>query len=68
MEYVCLSANGSKILKSVKLLDFSSGIWLKSFEGHSDFVWWVCYSMDESMIASASTDRTIKIWDISSGK
>lgn len=36
--------------------------------GHQDAVTLVCYSPDGKLIASASSDGTIKIWDSKSGK
>ena len=40
---------------------------LQTLEGHSDGVWSVALSHDSARLASASGDRTVKIWDASSG-
>jgi WD40 repeat protein len=40
---------------------------LQTLEGHSDKVRSVAFSHDSTLLASASTDRTVKIWDASSG-
>ena len=40
---------------------------LQTLEGHSGGVWSVAFSHDSTRLASASGDRTVKIWDASSG-
>jgi WD40 repeat protein len=40
---------------------------LQTLEGHSDRVNSVAFSHDSTRLASASDDRTVKIWDASSG-
>jgi hypothetical protein len=40
---------------------------LQTLEGHSDFVTSVAFSHNSTRLASASGDRTVKIWDASSG-
>ncbi|KAF1362637.1 WD40 repeat-like protein [Lizonia empirigonia] len=40
---------------------------LQTLEGHGNSVWSVAFSHDSTWLASASRDRTVKIWDASSG-
>jgi WD40 repeat protein len=37
-------------------------------EGHSDYVWSVAFSYDGSRVVSGSSDKTIRIWDVETGK
>src|SRR5262249_18586641 len=41
---------------------------LQTFKGHKDWVVSVAYSPDGSHLASASRDRTVKVWDVATGK
>src|SRR5437667_309760 len=41
---------------------------LQTLEGHSDWVSAVVFSSDGHRLASASRDRTVKIWDAASGQ
>ena len=40
---------------------------LQTLEGHSDWVWSVAFSHDSQMVASGSSDHTIKLWDAKTG-
>lgn len=41
---------------------------IKKFSGHADVVNSVAYSPDGSYLASGSKDKTIRIWEVLSGK
>ncbi|MBI3412295.1 MAG: NB-ARC domain protein [Planctomycetes bacterium] len=50
---------------------FEVGSWNKITDvknGHSDTVYGICFSPDNKMIATASADKFIKVWEIPSGK
>ena len=52
---------------TVKLWDISTGKVLRTFTGHTDWVWSVAFSPDSHSIASASQDETIKLWEAKTG-
>ncbi len=58
------SSNGSNIF----LWDSESGASLSTLRGHEAQVTSVCFGPDGRWILSASTDRTVKSWDVESGK
>jgi len=37
---------------------------VRSFQGHNDRVWSIDFSADGNLIASCSSDKTIKIWSM----
>jgi hypothetical protein len=43
-------------------------LWLRSLEGHTDWVWAVAVSPDGRFIVSGSSDRTVKVWELESGR
>ncbi len=45
----------------------ATGNMLKSLNGHTDSVNSVDFSPDNSLLASGSSDKTIKVWDIATG-
>ena len=51
----------------MKLWDVTSGECLQTMEGHSSSVLSVSFSPDSSKIASGSDDKTVKLWDVTSG-
>ncbi len=41
---------------------------VKEFKGHADWIFALVFSNDGKHIASASRDRTVKVWDVLAGK
>jgi WD40 repeat protein len=54
--------------KTIKLFEFPSGRYIKTFTGHLGEIIGLTFSPDGKYILSASTDGTTRLWDISSGK
>lgn len=49
---------------AVKKWDLAAGQAVDTFEGHSDEIYSVAVSPDGKMAASASNDKSIKLWDV----
>jgi len=66
----CFGSSGLRNLngETVKLWDLRKGICLRTFNGHTKEVTSVCFSSDLLSVLSGSLDRTLRIWDIKSGK
>ena len=54
--------------KTIKLFEFPSGRYIRTFTGHLGEITGLTFSPDEKYILSASTDGTTRLWDISTGK
>ena len=48
----------------INLVDVSNGKLIKTFKGHSDAVASVSFSPDNKLLASASYDKSVKLWSL----
>ena len=53
---------------AISLWDVESGKTVKTLEGHQDFVRALTFSPDGRRLASASMDKSVKVWNLSEGK
>ncbi|KFY78543.1 hypothetical protein V499_02323 [Pseudogymnoascus sp. VKM F-103] len=51
----------------VKIWNTATGTLQEMLDGHSDYVFSVVFSHDSKLLASASSDKTIRIWDATTG-
>ncbi len=49
--------------QTVRLWDAASGQALQTLQGHTGWIWSVCFSPAGQALASSSVDGTIKLWD-----
>jgi WD40 repeat protein len=70
-QLACAIADRTKPLGtegSIELWDVESGKELKTLRGHEGTVWGICFSPCGKWIASASSDKTARIWDTKTGE
>ncbi|MCB0186766.1 MAG: hypothetical protein KDE31_21010, partial [Caldilineaceae bacterium] len=53
----------SSSYKTVFLWDVDSGEAVQILQGHTDYIWSVCFSPDGNTLASCCSDGTIRLWD-----
>ncbi len=54
--------------KTIKLFEFPSGRYIRTFAGHLGQIIGLTFSPDGKYILSASKDGTTRLWDVSTGK
>jgi WD domain, G-beta repeat len=60
-------ATGSSLEGITRLWDIETGECLQVLSGHQDLLWAIAFSPDGKILASCSSDNTIKLWDVASG-
>ncbi len=53
---------------TAKLWEIANGQVVRTFKGHTDYVWAVSFSPDSRYLATGSNDHTAKLWEVSTGR
>jgi len=69
---IALSPNGKSVASGsrdgkVRLWDVETKKVVARWNGHTDTVWSLCWSVDGERLVSGSSDGTIRVWDVESG-
>ena len=63
-----LLTGGSSATAAIRLYDVPTGRLIRSFVGHTGTIYRVALSPDSHWAASTADDRTLRFWDVRSGK
>jgi WD40 repeat protein len=63
-----LSASSNPLTVRRKTLPSLTGSTLRTLKGHTRWVWSVAFSPDGTMLASASADESVCVWDVARGE
>lgn len=67
---VCYSNDGTMVASGsdcIKLWNPKNGELIKILDGHTKYIWSLCFNHDDKQIISGSLDNGIKIWNIENG-
>jgi WD40 repeat protein len=62
------SAGGNSEDFDIRLWDVANGSLQRTLSGHSGIVWNLAFSADGRMLASGSSDQTVRVWDWQTGE
>jgi len=68
---LAVSADGQRLAtaaREISLWDLSKGEIVQTFKGHTNLIAAVAFSPDGSLLASASWDKTARIWSLKTGE
>ena len=63
-----VSYDGNRQGGTLKLWDLETATERANLKGHADFVQSVTFSADGKTLASSSSDRTVKLWEVATGR
>ena len=63
-----LASGGSNLDPSVRVRDIATGKLVTTLSGHSEAIMSLAFSADGQTLATASSDRTVRLWKVATGQ